>query len=359
MGAEEAPPFTLGGPTAGATGEAEQRPTQAAARRRRLDLDRAKGVAILLVVFGHIVAREPPAGVEWYDQIRYLIYRFHMPFFLYLSGYVVWLTGAALTPPGGMPDLLRRRAQRLLLPFLLFGLFVLVGKLAAARFLHVDNAPPGLLDGLKDLVWTTGESPATMVWFLWVLFLSSALAPLLVPRIGLGGFVALGFALAAAELPAIAYLDKFGRHFLFFTLGCLVAAREERWLPLFERWQAAWWGVFALSLLAAHLGWIGEWWALVVCGLAAIPALHGAMRLPLLANAEWPLFFGRYSMVIYLFNTIAIGLTKATLIALGIGWTAEGFVIHAPALTLAGVFLPILVKVHLLRRVPALDRMTS
>jgi uncharacterized membrane protein YcfT len=337
---------------------AADRPAQAAASVRRLDLDRAKGVAILLVVFGHIVAREPPVGVEWYDQVRYLIYRFHMPFFLYLSGYVAWLTGAALTPFAAVPGLLRRRAERLLLPFLLFGLFVLLGKLVAARLLHVDNAPAGLLEGLRDLVWTTGESPATMVWFLWALFLSSALAPLLVPRIGLAGFVALGFALSAAELPAIAYLDKFGRHFLFFALGCLAAAREARWLPLFERWLPFWWAAFALSLLAAHLGWIGEWWSLVACGAAAIPALHGAMRLPPLATASWPLFFGRHSMAIYLLNTVAIGLAKALLLAAGVGWTAPGFLVHAPALALAGVFLPILLKTHVLRRVPALDRMT-
>jgi hypothetical protein len=64
-------------------------------------------------------------------------------------------------------------------------------------------------------------------------------------------------------------------------------------------------------------------------------------------------------MAIYLLNTVAIGLTKALLLAAGVGWTASGFLVHAPALTLAGVFLPILVKVHVLRRLPALDRMTS
>lgn len=37
-----------------------------AAKERRLDLDRAKGLAILLVVYGHIVARQAPANNEWY-----------------------------------------------------------------------------------------------------------------------------------------------------------------------------------------------------------------------------------------------------------------------------------------------------
>ena len=65
-------------------------------RARRLDLDRAKGIAILLVVLGHIVAREQPPGVEWYEPFRYAVYRFHMPFFLYLSGTVVVNTDGSL-----------------------------------------------------------------------------------------------------------------------------------------------------------------------------------------------------------------------------------------------------------------------
>ena len=78
------------------------------ARARRLDLYRAKGIAILLVVLGHIVAREQPPGVEWYEPFRYAIYRFHMPFFLYLSGTVVVLTGVHRAAPADWPKTVMR-----------------------------------------------------------------------------------------------------------------------------------------------------------------------------------------------------------------------------------------------------------
>ncbi len=328
--------------------------------RRAVEGEFACGGAILLVVFGHLVARDAPAGVEWYDAVRYLIYRFHMPFFLYLSGYVAWLTGGALVPLGDWPALLRRRARRLLLPFLLFGLLILLGKLAAEQVVPVDNPPPGLWEGLRNLVWTTAESPATMVWFLWVLFLCTALAPLLVPRIGLAGLVVAGLALAWMDLPPVAYLDKFSQHAVFFALGCWVAAREARLLPAFTRLQPLWWAGLALSLWAADQGWLDARAAMLVCGSLAIPALHGALRAGQpLARAGWALFLGRYSMVIYLFNTIAIGLAKAALLAAGVGWTAAGFWIHLPVLMLAGVSLPILGKALVLRRIPPLDRMTD
>lgn len=340
----------------------------ATTRERRLDLDRAKGAAMLLVVVGHIVAAESPRGAEWYDTFRYAIYRFHMPFFLYLSGYVAWLSGAIRVPDSALPRLVAKRAQRLLLPFLLLGVVVLLGKLATQGVVHVDNRPAGLLAGLRDLVVTTENSAATFIWFLWVLFLCTVAAPPLWRRIGTLGLVAGGLVLMAVELPQVFYLDRFARHAVFFAIGIAVAQNEAALLPRFRAWQPLWWLVFGATLAAAIAGWLPgappfsehvSNWSLLVCGLAAIPALHGLMFAPAMQRQGWALTLGRYSMVVYLFNVIAIGVTKAVLIKLGVPWTAEGFWIHAPALTAAGLLGPILAKVLVLRRIPALDRLTD
>jgi hypothetical protein len=56
------------------------------------DVTIAKGLAIFLVVFGHIVTGPPPQGNEWYNVIRTALYAFHMPFFIYLSGYIFFYT---------------------------------------------------------------------------------------------------------------------------------------------------------------------------------------------------------------------------------------------------------------------------
>ncbi len=331
-----------------------------AARPRRLDLDRARGIAILLVVFGHIVARQAPPGVEWYEPIRYLIYRFHMPFFLYLSGTVVILTGTAAVPPAAWPGFLRRRAMRLLVPFFAVGLLILGGKLLAAQVVPVDNQPDGLAGGLADLFWTTARSPATSIWYLLVLFLCTAAAlPVLKLRHGTTALLLLGFALQLVELPPVAYLDRLGSHFLFFAAGCWVAAREAWLLPAFDRRPWLWWGLFGVALGLAAAGWLDERWSLVAGGLLCIPALHGAVRRRPVDRLRWPLALGRYAMAIYLFNTMAIGLAKAALIVAGIGWTVGAFGIHVVVLMLAGVALPILLKRLVLRRVPVLDRLTD
>jgi len=328
-------------------------------RARRLDLDRAKGVAILLVVIGHIVAAAPPAGAEWYDTLRYAIYRFHMPFFLYLSGYVAWLSGALRTSDAELPFYAIRRARRLLLPFILVGVLVLLGKLAAEQVVHVDNQPVSLLGGLRDMVFTTENSPATFIWFLWVLFLCCVVAPPVWQRIGTTGLLVAGAVLMAIELPPYFYLDRFARHALFFAVGIAVAQREDVLLPRFAAHRLLWCAIFAGTIGIALAGWLPGDWSLLVCGLAAIPALHGMMFTPIMERQHWALTFGRFTMAIYLFNVIAIGVVKAVLLKAGIPWTAAGFWIHAPALTMAGLALPILCKVLVLRRVPALDRMTD
>lgn len=50
--------------------------------RRLPDLDVGKGMAIFLVVLGHIVARQiKPAGNDWYLSAQIGLYSFHMAFF--------------------------------------------------------------------------------------------------------------------------------------------------------------------------------------------------------------------------------------------------------------------------------------
>jgi hypothetical protein len=330
-------------------------------RERRLDIDRAKGLAILLVVFGHIVAREVPPGVSWYEPLRYAVYRFHMPFFLYLSGTVLVLSGALGRKPGEWPHLMRARAVRLLVPFFGLGLLILAAKLAATPLLHVDNPPEGLWGGLRDLFWTTDRSPAVTVWYLAVLFLCTA-AALPLAWLGAGGIglVLLGLALQAVPVPPVAYLDRFASHFLFFAAGILVAERQAAWLPAFERLRWVWWPLFGATLGLAVACAVGPQVALVLCGLAAIPALHGLVRLPPVSRWTWPVLLGGYAMAIYLFNTLAIGGTKALLIAAGLGWTAEDFPVHAVVLMAAGVALPVAFKRLVLRRGPrAIDRLTD
>ena len=330
--------------------------------QRRTDIDAAKGLAILLVVFGHLVARADPAGVFWYEPLRRAVYAFHMPFFLYLSGLVAAGSGALFLPPAAWPGLARRRAARLLVPFLGLGLLVVLGKFGAARLMVVDNLPPSLGAGLKALVWHTAASPALSIWYLFVLFVLSLGCPLLLrgrPE-RLPWLAVLGLALYAAPLPAYVYLDHVGRYAVFFVAGALAGTRDGAWNRFIDRrWK------LLLGLLLAGCGTIaafGAGWppaaTLLPMGLLSMPALHGLVRHAPAGATAILLRLGRYSFAIYLFNTLCIGLAKGLLLHLAT-WNGSHFLGFAPALMAAGVLGPIALKRFALRRGGRLDRLTD
>jgi fucose 4-O-acetylase-like acetyltransferase len=329
---------------------------------RRTDIDMARGLAILLVVFGHLVARADPAGVEWYEPLRRAVYAFHMPFFLYLSGLTAVLSGAALAPASALPRLAAARAWRLLLPFLLLGGLIVAGKSIAARFMFVDNTPPDLAAGLQALLWHTQASPALSIWYLFVLFWLTLATPLILRQrpSRIGALLAVCLILYALQPPPYAYLDLIARYAVFFGLGIWAGLRGPGWTAFVDRAWPACLG-FLLVLLAA-VALFGAAWPhrliLLAAGALSMPALHGLVRHWPASSAFILLRLGRYSFMIYLFNTICIGLAKAALLPFT-GWNASWFLPVAALLMAAGTLGPVALKRYGLARIPVLDRLTD
>lgn len=334
--------------------------TAAAAPRRLFDIDRAKGLAILFVVFGHIVMRQQPEGNEWYQVVRTAIYDFHMPFFMYLSGIVMFYTGAAYTGPDAYPGYLRKRAARLLAPFLLMGLLIYFGKVFASMFMQVDNNRLGVFEGLSALVWNTHSSPATSLWFIFVLFVYYMIVPPLLwltkGRVWpVAAFAAFCYVL---PWPEYIYADKSGHYFLFFMLGGLAALVLQKYESVIDRWRYAFLGAFAASFgLMAFDGvpWLVE---MGVIGILSMPALHALVRMKGWNQSGLLLMLGKYCFVIYLFNTICIGVTKGVMFHV-LSWNGPNFFLFVPVLFAAGVIGPMLMKYIIFRRIPVLDRMTN
>ena len=317
------------------------------APNRRLDLDRAKGMAILFVVFGHIVARADPQNVFWYEPVRRAIYTFHMPFFLYLSGIAAAFSGALFLPPEKWPALARSRCRRLLVPFLLLGTAIVLGKCLAARFIFVDNRPAGVAPGLENLFWHTAKSPAISVWYLFVLFVLSVVAPVLV-RAGHGGMrwlLAFMLLLYFLPLPQYVYLDHISRYAVYFAIGAYAGSRDTGWTRFVDRSWHPCLAVFAAALagVACFGAGVPEKIFLLPIGLISLPALHGLVRNAALASAPVFLWLGRNSFMIYLFNTICIGLVKGVLLRVT-SWDGSHFLPFAVVLMLSGCLGPILLR---------------
>jgi len=329
---------------------------------RRQDVDRAKGLAILFVVFGHIVARSDPLGVHWYEPMRRAVYAFHMPFFLYLSGLVAVFSGALFTAPKDWQVLVAARARRLLIPFLALGLLIICGKNLAQHLVYVDNRVTDLLTGFTNLLWHTQDSPALSIWYLFVLFTLSIVSPVLVwanhGRLNL--LLIVGLLMYCLPLPAYLYLDHIGEYSIFFALGACAAQREKNWIAFVDRrWQMLLWlWLLALALIAGF----GENWPvkfeLLPVGILSMAALHGLVRHLPVTLAAILIWLGRNCFMIYLFNTLFIGFSKGLLLRLT-DWNGGHFLFFAVFLMMSGVFGPVLLRQYLFRHVVILERYTA
>jgi fucose 4-O-acetylase-like acetyltransferase len=316
-------------------------PTQRKAADWLYDVQRARGFAIILVVLGHIVARQPPAGNEWYSLLQFVIYSFHMPFFMYLAGLVFTYSGKALHSWQHYWEYLVQRAIRLLVPFLLFGLAIVTGKLLLANTVYVDNAPVSFVGGLLSLIWNTSASPVRSIWFLFVLFVYCMITPPLLGTMKWRLWPLSVFAAAAylITFPDYFYLNQIGHFYLFFVIGMVMGLHLRTIMPIVDRHFSIFGLLFvgALTIVA-----IGEQHPilLTVSSLLSIPALHGLMRRAPLDRSEFLFWIGRYSFAVYLLNTVFIGLTKAVLLKF-MTWDGLNFLVFFPALVVTGLFCPV------------------
>lgn len=99
---------------------------------RIIALDIAKAICIILVVMGHYVPDNSPA---WYVLVHDVIYTFHMPLFMFVSGYVYIATKKRIT----YGDFLLKKVRRLMVPYLTTSVMVIVIKLLTQGSMSVDN----------------------------------------------------------------------------------------------------------------------------------------------------------------------------------------------------------------------------
>ncbi len=323
----------------------------------------AKGLAIFLVVLGHLVAREPPAGNAWYVELKQLLYKFHMPFFMFLSGSVFQATYAPLAGFAAYRRYLAKKAARLIPGFLLFSLIIWCGKTVGALFLRVDNVPSDAIDALLRIVAKPSTSVAGSLWYVYVLFEFQMVFPLVLAlfRRSLLAVLALAIALhvvsIAFPMTQLFAIDRFCEYALFFSLGFVFIAHYESVVAFVLDRVLLFYGLFALSFLSILL-WPGDG-SKTIIGLCSLPALYAFVTSFRSDRDRAALFtLGEYTFSIYLMNTLFIGITKGVLLKL-VPWDHANFLLFFPALLTAGVVGPVALHRYALARVPYLGTITK
>jgi len=277
-----------------------------------LEIDVWRGLGILLVVLAHAVQTTTAS----YDQLFVFrfIYAFHMPFFFFISGIV-----GARGLDRRIPQQLFARTKALVVPFVSWFVVIwLVGWLATGG--------ESILDSFRELYFAVDLG----LWFLWVLFLCTMYAAVLVrvPRLPRVLALALGCAALYAISANVLGLGLLRYYFAFFAAGIVTApwVFSGGWLVLRRWWVAV--GSAALYFLLvfgwrrAGLGLVpaAQWWEAI--GMPAVVAmdllyryaaatmgilavLSAATFLPLpSAGARFLSYFGSRTLEVYVSHAL-------------------------------------------------------
>jgi peptidoglycan/LPS O-acetylase OafA/YrhL len=328
--------------------ESKQSGTAPSAPRRRLvEVDRVTGFAIFLVVVGHVVARERPADNEWYVTLKRGIYLFHMPLFMFVSGLVFGHTRVAIATLADYRAWAFSKIARLAPGFLLIGTLIVVGKTLSATTgtLHADNSQGDALAGIVRLFVAPTESEAASLWYIYVLLQFYLLFPALIALFR--GREVIILALVAAmhavhlwtPLPRLLATHSVFAFALYFWLGAMASARYERLLSVVRRGGPLFLASFVASFATVQLlTWQA---ATTVIGLCSIPAISFLVGLRSGSIADAFARLRTYAFVIYLLNTLAIGVTKGVMLKL-LPWDGSNFYLYFVVLTAVGLGAPIL-----------------
>ena len=260
--------------------------------------DRAKGLAILLVVLGHI---NSPFGE--------VIYSFHIPFFFFLAGIFI-----KTSYTGG--DYFAKNFNRLMIPFLIFGTMGLLVTAIKNMLLHRPLEP--MSESLTGLLYWM-DAPhmhhyGFILWFLPALFVGRACVFISMKHSGLHHGALIGASIVISWLTARYVTLPFGLDeglvaLPWIVMGAAFYRYRERWL------STAWSGIVGCALLIALLAGLFGMQRLDLAGkfignpLLSIPytllvilllvsLLHQCGRLRVVPLSRILIYFGQHTMLV-------------------------------------------------------------
>jgi fucose 4-O-acetylase-like acetyltransferase len=303
-------------------------------------IDAAKGIGIVLVVFGHSIDGLKDAGIVPKDgalsALFYMIYTFHMPLFFLLSGVFVETRLA-----NRRADFVRGAFTRIAWPYFLWSIIQLAVVNSLGSLVNVPAAFD--LRRYVALLW----QPAAQFWYLYVLFFLLIVSYFLVPRVGPEGLlVVLLFVHPLRELFGLSGpLGSLCWFALFYALGVVLGSNLVRLQVSTTTALLAAVGAALLWLLCendARMAGYPYWSDITMpAAIAGTVACLALANIPQLARNRVLLLLGRCSLTIFLLHVLFVAGTRIILQkALGM---AEPAVILLLAVT-AGLVGPLLVR---------------
>ena len=274
------------------------------AEQRFTNIDRAAGIAIILVVFGHMFFPEM-MQIPWYVTSREFVYKIHMPLFLFLSGFIAFLSAskASVKSASDYCKFIGRKAKKFIPAYLFFGFLAV-----AIDLIFYDRTFREIAPALQAMVLYPAKGSATFIWYLYVLFGFYLITPWLVSlkKNVLLVIFALSFLLTYVPLPPHFSANLFGRYLFFFIGGGLLFLYYTNLVVLLKKYG---WIFLILFVVASFIDLNSRPLSLQILSILFIPSIlfitsFGTDKvLPSIVS-----YIGRGSYAIYLFDSLTLNI---------------------------------------------------
>lgn len=284
--------------------------------RRMVWVDYAKGIAIILVAYRHILIGIERSGIEvatWLRNANDIVYSFRMPLFFILSGIFISRTmekyqGSAFV---------RLKSKTILYPYLVWGVIQITIQIMLSRF---TNSQRHMIDYTYLI---TNPRAIDQLWYLLALFNCSILFFLFSYTLKLNKFIiaAIGLVLYALSKPIedISLIHDIAYYFLFLVIGVL--CRDFFVKESYQRYFKSW----PILLASLPVFFASQWYWLshqdmnlflflpvTLVGCFVIYSLSF-----ILAENNWLAAItiaGRHSLQIYLMHLLIVSFTRMVMV---------------------------------------------
>lgn len=279
------------------------------------EIDKLRGIAIIMVILYHAVIVYPVdlREIYWCKVLRDFLWYMEMPLFFIVSGF------CCSCQEGRTGAYLRKKAKRLLVPYFAFGLLEILPRIIPNPLVN-EQMLPG--EAFVDLFLYGGSN-----WFLWTLFVLSALYPVVQKLCRKGMLVKAGLLAAAFFLYLLSYrmtnlflIQMCAWFFLYFLIGNLLRQFDYEKLKRAASNQA-WPAVVGFMVMAAVF-WQncirGENRMLIPFGVLGGLAFfwYAAVKSGRLSGSFLQLC-GKYSLQLYLVGAYSLVASRTLLVSIG------------------------------------------
>lgn len=325
---------------------------------RKTWIDQSKGLAIMLVVLGHVVTNGMSSGIVsdigvW-SVLNKEIYSFHMPLFFLLSGYLSCPKNIQIDDWGGIEKQFKK-ILFLTIPYVIFSVFYFLAKLFTVSSGAVVN-PVHANDILLIYKMPIGE-----YWFLYALILYNvvnlfflicvkvckrrALYKLLIIVFTLLSFIVVSECVDISEfMVKHSGLRRPFLHSFYFFIGIIVHMYELRMDRIANNICVA--AALVLSVLFLNIISLKSG---LFCCLLAITMIFLTVKFFKWKDVSFIGEFGKYSLAIYLMHPFFIVLCKIVLSR------SVGVSLYVIIATVLSIALPYSLYVYFIRRVDVLN----